>query len=73
MTPRPSVSVAPVVKQVYTMRGIQRHRMYTGIVRLPGDPNVHRCCGRHQKPRGARECGERLARKLWDYRKGVAR
>lgn len=64
MTPQPSVSVNLRTKEVYTMRGVQRHRMYQAFVRLPGDPTVHRCCGRHQKSKAARQCGELLARKL---------
>lgn len=65
-TPRPSVTVQRTRLKVATSVGVQQHPRYTAYVRIPGDREVHRCCGRHQKPGPARECGERLAKRLWN-------
>lgn len=64
MRPEFTAKAIPHVNKVSTVRGVQHHRGFTGVVQFPGDRTVYRTNTFHQKRRTAQATAERYARWL---------
>lgn len=64
MNPQPSAKPVSYNLKVHTMKGLQVHRGFRGLVMMPGDRTPHYCPHFHQKARAARRCAEAAARRM---------
>ena len=64
MTATFSAKTIRTVKRVTTLRGVQNHRGYTGIVYVPGQRKPFRTGTFHQKAKAAQATAEKFGRWL---------